>query len=452
MNENKKTIIFAAVAAVLLVMAFVFSPRRITPEAFMDQGESFFQNFTDPNAATTLEVIDFDENTGSAKPFKVTFNNGRWTIPSHYDYPADARDRLAKTAADVITLRKDDFRTDNVSDQERCGVIDPLDETAGLKGRGQRVTFRGEGDRLLADLIIGGFVDGRPGFRFVRVPGQNRIYAVKMNMNISARFEDWIDTDLLRLVKNKVEEIELKDYSIDERTGRVNNRDDLILRLKDNRWTANRAGKGQQADSTAMENLLEALSGLKIVGVRPKPAGLSAGLKGDNSQVRISTADAASLQQKGFYFSQDGQLLSNEGELKVGTSDGVVYTLRFGEVVYGSGDAVSAGIESSEPAAKTKEAENRYLFISADFNSKYFSEPPKAKDSSYKGKPDSLLTIADRQNKEMDNKWTAWKSKVDNGRKLAGDLNNRFADWYYVISGASYDNIRLKRSDLMTGQ
>jgi hypothetical protein len=48
----------------------------VTPSAFSDIGEAFFPNFQDPNTATTLEVIEFDEGTAAAKPFKVTNQNG----------------------------------------------------------------------------------------------------------------------------------------------------------------------------------------------------------------------------------------------------------------------------------------------------------------------------------------------------------------------------------------
>ena len=129
MSETRKTLIFAGAALVLALLAVVSSPRRITPNAFLDQGEPFFPEFTDPNEARTLEVIDFEEETGSAKPFKVTFSHGQWTIPSHHGHPADGKDRLAQTAAGVVGIRKDDFRSDNVSDHEACGVIDPLDES-----------------------------------------------------------------------------------------------------------------------------------------------------------------------------------------------------------------------------------------------------------------------------------------------------------------------------------
>src|SRR5688572_6200932 len=89
----------AGAALLLAVVTVVTAPRNVTPSAFSDLGEAFFPDFQDPNAATTLEVIEFDEATAAAKPFKVTNENGRWTIPSHHGYPADGKDRLAQTAA-----------------------------------------------------------------------------------------------------------------------------------------------------------------------------------------------------------------------------------------------------------------------------------------------------------------------------------------------------------------
>ena len=77
MNELRKTMVFGAAGVVLVLIAIVTSPKQLTPDAFFDQGEPFFADFTDPNAARTLEVIDFDEETGSARPFKVTFAGGR---------------------------------------------------------------------------------------------------------------------------------------------------------------------------------------------------------------------------------------------------------------------------------------------------------------------------------------------------------------------------------------
>lgn len=451
MSETKKTLTFGGVALALAVLAFLFNlPGGSAPDEFFDKGEEFFPEFKDPNEATTLEVINFDEETGSAIPFKVTFKDGRWTIPSHHDYPADGKDRLAKTAAGVIGIKKDDFRSDNVADHEACKVIDPLDESAvSFKGRGQRVTIKGANDKILADLIIGKPVEGRDKFRFVRVPGQKRVYVSRIDIDISTKFSDWIESDLLQVNKDNIKQVTLRDYSINERTGMIDQRDVLILDKKDDKWIANKMAADQEVNTTKMNDLLRAVDELSIVGVRPKPAGLSQSLEKVSDGVAISQSDVLSLQSKGYFFTRDGQLVSNEGEMQVRTKDGVIYTLRFGEIVYGSGLAVTAGIDTSETDEQGS-GENRYLFITTEFDPKEFGpEPPKPKNTDFQNKPDSLLTDADKQNKELQRKYDEWKQKVDNGLKLNDDLNKRFARWYYVISQSSFDKLRLMRSDLL---
>lgn len=453
LNETQKTIAYAGGAIVLALLAFVTAPRPVTPDAFTDKGEPFFPDFTDPNVATTLEVVSYDDETGSAIPFKVTFKEGLWTIPSHHDYPADGKDRLAKTAALVIGLRKEDFRSDNISDHEACGVIDPLDESLVTSGgRGKRVTIKGENDQVLADIIIGKKVPDREGLRFVRLPGQKRIYVAKADFEISTKFADWIETDLLKVNRSDIKQVVLKDYSINERTLRVDQRDVVVLTKDGANWTVNNARADEEVDMTKMNSLLTAVDELKIVGVRPKPAGLSASLSKSEDGVTLTQADVLSLQSKGFYFSRDGQLLSNEGELQALTTDGVRYTIRFGEVVYGSGLEVTAGAEEdrSDDATEMKgPGENRYLFITTEFVEKEFPEPPQPKNTDFLNKADSLLTDADRENKIIYEEHEEWRKKVEKGRKLSQELNERFARWYYVISAESYDKIHLKRRDLL---
>ncbi len=448
MEENRKTVIFIVVAVVLAVVAFLMAPHRITPDAFLDQGEPFFPDFADPNEAAVLEVIDYDQESGAPKPFKVVNDAGNWTIPSHHDYAADGRERLAKTAAGVIGIKKDDFRSDNVADHEALGVVDPLDDAAGLVGRGKRVTLKDEGGTVLADFIVGSEVEGRQGFRFVRVPDQKRVYAVRMAIDLSTRFEDWIETNVLQVRENQVERVELKDYSINERTMRVDQRDNLLLRLKDDAWKADGMKSGQMVDSATMKTLLKTLAELKIVGVRPKPQGLSASLKNIEGQQAVGQTDIRSLQSKGFYFSRDGQLLSNEGELQFRTNEGVNYTLRFGEVVYGTGETVSAGAAESE-VEKKGPAENRYLFVTTEFDRSNSPEPPKPANTDFMGKADSLLTERDRDNKAKQEAYDNWRREVATGQTISARLNQRFADWYYVISVDSFEKLHLSRGDLL---
>ncbi len=442
MNDSKKTLVYVGIAAVLALLAFVTSPRKITPEAFSDQGTPFFPEFTDPNTATTLEVVSFDEATGTTTPFKVTFKENRWIIPSHNDYPADAKDRLARTAAGVIDIKRDDYRSDNVTDYPKFGVVDPTDQTSALAGRGTRVTLKGSGDQVLADFIVGRQVEGSNGYRFVRVPSEKRVYAAKMNVDLSARFEDWVEKDLLKVTRSQISRVALRYYSIDERTGRVNQGDNIALSQRNGKWLMG----GQAADSASVQKLLGAIDDLKLVGVRPKPKGLAAVLAG-TGQNMIQQQDLYSLQSKGFFISPQGQLLSNEGEMQVYTSYGVVYTLRFGEVAYGTGEALTAGT-GEDQQARTGAAANRYIFVTVAFDPSVTAEPKRPTNSTWQGKADSLMTDADRENKRLQDEHDRWERNVQTGRSQSEELNRRFADWYYVISSASYDQLHVRRSDL----
>jgi hypothetical protein len=444
MSEIKLTGIFAAVALVLAALAFLVSPGRITPEAFMDQGETFFPQFTDPNLATSLEVIDYDEQAGLARPFKVNFKDGRWTIPSHNDYPADGKDRLAKTAAGVIDIKKDDYRTGLVSDHEACGVIDPLDQSApNLKGRGSRITMKDKDGTTLADFIIGKQVPDRQGFRFVRVPGENRVYASRINLDISTKFADWIEASLLEVEAKKIQRVVLDNYSINERTFSLQPGEKIDLVYKDEIWTS--PSLGGSLDTTKARNLAKALQDLNIVDVRPKPAGLSSSLKGPGRAIQMTQEEQLSLQNKGFYLSkQDGRLLSNEGDVRVYSTDGLIYTLRFGEVSSGSGLAD----QSAQANRGVDQSINRYLFITCEFDPSYFVEPPKPASMDFQNKQDADLTPTDKENKDLYYKHQIWERKVQTGRDMSARLNARFADWYYVISDESFKKIHLNKAEL----
>ena len=154
-----------------------------------------------------------------------------------------------------------------------------------------------------------------------------------------------------------------------------------------------------------------------------------------------------SLQSKGFYFTREGDLKSNEGELLVRSTDGVTYTLRFGEVLYGTGLAVTAGGENQQ--ARQSAAENRYLFITADFDPSLFPEPKEPENLDFLNIPDSLLTDSQHAAKALYNQNQTWKRNVESGRARSIELNNRFADWYYVISSESFDRLHLNRNDLI---
>lgn len=487
MNELWKTLAFVVVAVALTGAALMSTRDRvISNEAFNDQGQPFFPDFKDPLACTDLEVVDFDSSTASASRFRVMFKNNKWVIPSHYDYPADARDRLSKTAAAVMDLAKDTIRSDRVEEQENMGVVDPLDtKTTTLKGRGKRITLRDASDHTLADFIIGNEIKDKTGQRYVRVPGQNRTYGVVIKAEPSTRFADWIETNLLQLEASHIRKIEFDNYKVNIEQQSIDRGERFNVERKDTSgpWTMAGLKADQELDSDKIRTLTDALADLKIVGVRTKPAELVRSLKsGGKESVKLTLPVKLSLQSKGFYVTGDGQLMSNQGDVLVLTDEGIVYTLRFGEVIFGTGDELTAGTPDDaekkadeKAAAKDKEkakkaegtTENRFVWVTANFDPEMIAKPesmkPKEQPLLHPGElpeiprtpfapdPNDPKYIADqKQAKEKaDREQKDYDKKIEDGQKKAQELTDRFAAWYYVTPGDSFRSINLDRPGLV---
>ena len=81
--------------------------------------------------------------------------------------------------------------------------------------------------------IVGKAVEGRPALRYVRLPGQKRTYVVRVvDLNVSTRFEDWIERNLLQVERDDIDQIVIRNYTVDAKSGRVSDQDTLALRKR----------------------------------------------------------------------------------------------------------------------------------------------------------------------------------------------------------------------------
>ena len=164
---------------------------------------------------------------------------------------------------------------------------------------------------------------------------------------------------------------------------------------------------------------------------------------------------------------RDGRLLSNQGDVLVTTDEGIVYTLRFGEVVLGSGDDLTAGTADDSQKEATKKdaakkaegtAENRYVMVTVSFDPELIPKPkPDDKDAEKPVKPGAIpddpfapTPEAQKAAKERaDRDKSDHEKKIADGKKRAQELTDRFADWYYVTTGDSFRAINLDRATLV---
>ncbi|MBA3316404.1 MAG: DUF4340 domain-containing protein [Planctomycetota bacterium] len=476
MTEWTKTLLFAAAAAVTIGLAVMTQSlsRPVASTEFERVGEKFYPDFENPIAAQALEVVTYDDSTSVIKTFNVKWGQNGWTI-SPYGYPADAKDQLQKTAASVVGIARTGLASRREADHAQYGVIDPLSEdSTKLKGRGKRITLKDEKNAVLADYILGEPVKGREGYYYVRKPKEKETYIAKVDLNLSTRFADWIESDLLKLNASDLRKVEVLDYSLDEERGAILSRDRHVLAKDEDFGPWKLEGldeKTEQINTSAVNSLTRVLDELKIIGVRPKPKGLNPDLSLDRSVIDNQLSAQVlrqSLQDKGFFLAQDQeghlQLVGKEGQLIAATNDGVVYDLYFGEQFTGSqfdlefGDAKNAEEPKQLKKGETKQSEKgRYVFIAARFEPSYLGENPQAPaapEPLAEDASDEQKRAAEAAAKKAESDFTAAKkefdTKVADAKTQVDELNERFKGWYYVISTENFEDLRPSREKLVS--
>ena len=508
-------------AAAGLCAAAVYATRPVARDValFSDQGGALVEGLTDPLAVKSLEVFSFSKQSSRVQAFKVAFDGTRWAIPSHSGYPADAASKVGAAAAAFANLVKERVATDDKRDHARFGVLAPDDQTLSPDGVGTRVRLTDAGGKVLADLIIGNPVtpEGAPptpesggaasAKRYIRHADSSRVYATTFSAGFSTRFADWVQLDLLQLTQDLPIGVFIDRYKIDEQSATLTSVSKLTLtRAPQADDTGQRPwfmsstnkdtpGPGEPADSARINDMLAALSGLKIVGVRAKPANLAKVLSTPDKSFKLGLTDQLSLQSRGFFLASDGRFVATEGQMSVQTSEGIVYSLWFGEGVPDTEDAASGGrVGTQDPATPPATSSDpiklkpvstgtaRYLMVSASFEPALLPEPtkpqtlidmekqaeaaakapPKPEDQAPAtpdgGTPPPAPTVApapavDAQALEEARsahqaKIDVWKNQLDSGKKKADQLAKRFSDWYYVIDAPSLDRLRPTRAAL----
>ena len=513
----RRTATFLVAGGALLVAGWLAQPRFRPAKVEPESQRVLFPELSDAAKAASLEILTYDDELATLKPFKVVQSGGVWVLPSHDNYPADAKDQLAAAATELFDRPVLDVVSTSPGDHETYGVIEPDPEKikAGMTGVGQMVEIRDASGNRLARLIIGK-EDKRPAsgqggersLRFVRKAGQDPVYRVELDTSkFTSTFDDWIEKDLLKLSPWDVRTLVIDDstasFGIDEASGRImvsqdrKARIDLAYDDKDANWSLvklegfgkdkkpveEKLGAEEELASAKLNELRNALGDLKIIDVARKPSGLSADLKAAEKFTGDREA-VASLAERGFFPFQSGEILSSNGETVVGMKDGVEYLLRFGNGTSVAGESKGETKEASAGGETT----GRYLFVMARLNESLLEKPkldplPEVPEGADKqadekkaddkqddepkdgeraeatdgqkeadeaeAKAQAALEERRRVERENRRKEEEYDGKIKAAQKRVRELNNRFADWYYVVSDAEYAKIHLDRAGVI---
>ncbi len=515
MSETVKTTLFAAVAVVAVLLTVFTYPRQEEYRPPDLLGKPLFAEFKDPSVASQLIITKFAEDLGELREFEVARDaqKGLWSIPSSANYPADAESQMRDAATALIDLQVLGIASEEGRDHQVYGVVEPDKNTlqASQQGVGLAVAVKDAKGKELARLIIGKRVKGTEDQHFVRRPGEEPVYVVKIDpAKFPTEFEKWIERDLLKINTLDVDRLTFKDYSVITAGGRASleqrldatvswNSDqskwvlDNFVEYRDRTPKPTELLPTEELNTQKLNDLKTALGSTKIVEVFRKPVGLGADLQA-GKEVAEDDEGILSLQNRGFYLAAlpggERELRAANGEVLVGQKDGVEYVLRFGEV---------ASVDQEGADSKL----NRYMFVTARLDESKFpplelqplpggedppAAPPAAADASGqpaaapeaataseppaastpdagqdaaaapepaagqeapKTEPTDLELERERVRKENQRKQDERDEKLKKARQRIEELNARFADWYYVISEDEYKKIRLSRNDLI---
>ena len=566
-NLSGRTMAFVGVAVGCLAITGLFDAmnRPAAIKEFGKMGQEFYPEFTDPTTATslTVSVIDPEEVKPLQFSVKQSDDTGQWVIPSHHDYPADAADQLAKTASSIIGIKRGAMISRWESDHAKYGVVDPETDSVSIdqiEGIGKRITIGGPNEATLASYIVGKKNEDSTNQYFVRHPDEAETYIAELDINLTTKFGDWVNTDLLEITDGDIVRLDLNDYSFDEIQGTITGNIESVLSRDSSSADWELEGidaETEQVKTAAVTETLTALTTLEIAGVRPKQAGLTPDLQIDRAALR-SQGDfdrlSRDLLSRGFLLQPNREnkelleLFSREGEMFVGASDGLLYRLYFGRAFTGSNEDLEIGLSSDtteeegeeapsdeetagDSAEDKKEGEEetpsgkpgRYVFVRVNFDATLLGDvltkpeepqepaeiqelkekiaaaaeeaaaeeteeaaPESETDGSTEEKSTEEETADEEDTQEQDEEdsseqeaetvesdeeklarlqeeFTAaqaayqtelaafeeYQQKIEDGTEKAVELNRRFAKWYYVIPGESYDKLSLDRDNIV---
>ncbi|PQO29180.1 hypothetical protein C5Y96_15630 [Blastopirellula marina] len=467
MSEAVKTLIFLAVAVVMGGLAYVSRPAPATSTPEEEVNQPLFPEFTDPLQAESMQVTRFDSDRGQIRRFEVANTKEGWQIKTKGGYPANATQHMTKAANSLVDLKVLRIVSDLPGQQAEYGVVEPNANaiSAADEGVGQMVTINGKSDKKLANLIIGAADKEDPQLHYVRVPGRDRIYLVRLDPTVfSTEFSDWIDKDLLQLNPFDVTSLRFRNYT----TQAANNRltvlpqmdatvafnaersDWRLLSLQEtapNDPTQLTAAELPASDKLNVEKLDEirnSLDDLTIVDVYRKPEQLAEALKKGEGVKEFNQEDLPALFANGFFgYTLPGEtepkLIGMNGELVIETQDAIRYRLLFGLESLGGDD---------------KNQKQQFLFVQTELVDEMLPPPmlqevPEIKEGEDQD-IEAQAKARERILQENDAAMIAYREKKNIATQKIFELNTRFADWYYVVKAEDVAKILLKRDQLGT--
>ena len=445
----KITAVYLLLAIIAVAASLFLSWPEETEGNRPEEGDPLFEEY-DPEVITEIELITFNGELNTREQVTLEKKRDIWTIREKSGYHASNTPKITQLTDSLKDRTIFEAPSDQQSDWEEFGVVDPKNEQAQSPGSyGSRLEFKDYNGNEVASLIIGKQVEGNPAQRFVRKPGKPLIYMIEYDYRLlSTDFAGWIDHNILEL-ENKsisragkqVSQLQIHSYIINTGgDGTAGNstpqRKDLYrteFDFADEQWkhvsTERVDPTGQMAKLTAeqtqqfsiarLQQLHRMLAILPFTNVQQLPTNVTNTLKNRE----IPTGDIAALkplEAYGFYFKDaEGGVItsqSSNGHLVVRTVDGVMYRIMFGNII--TDQSADSGLK-------------HWMLVRAEIDESMFPEVPAPGDGA-----------TEQEKLDFQSNQRARKQKLDAATEIVNKANNEYSQWLYVVEEQYFNDMR----------
>ena len=185
--EFAKTGIAIAIAALAALIAYATRPSQ---NDFTSLPESkvintvLFKGFDDPVKAASLEIVKPDATTGGVERFKLVRDTGTRNagpfLPMRIIRPMP-KNEIRDVSVMFVDLTILGVAAKVPERHPHFGVAEPTDAEGSSEGVGTLVRIEGDDGEELVSLIIGKKDRDDETQRFVRIPGQDWVYVVRID-------------------------------------------------------------------------------------------------------------------------------------------------------------------------------------------------------------------------------------------------------------------------------
>ncbi len=430
-------------AGIISVVAAAFYP---WPEPVVENdmvGKPLFEEY-DASSVRSISITRYDTERNGLDRIELRRSGEKWLIPARKNFLATnvGQISLAINALNNCTVLEN--RSIDQQDHIEYGVVDPMQYEASTNrsSLGTKIVLEDRNKRELASLIVGSSVRSEAQQsaqkNFVRIPGQPSVYVVEIQPQaLSTDFTDWVSPNLLQLRNDtKLSSVEVKNYRIeadklssDPRNWSYDANVDIAkqeygLRIPAPGSSELKVVEASKNNIAKLNEIGKYLGKIRFTDVEKKSKAAATMLRRN----RLKNDPAALASLKEFGFAQIGTEPAFEfdamgGEVIVRTADGVAVSILIGSLLENptSGDLTL----------------NQYVMLHASVDESLLPLP-EAPD------PDEQLTPEQRENqkktylREVEQR----TERVKSASLRASELNQSFADWYYVVSEEVVSGLR----------